>query len=65
MMPTASGRLSAKGRVRQYPAQSNRRSKPCFSTWLYRERNLIERFFSKAETLPPVNTGIKTGQAPV
>jgi transposase len=29
------------------PPKSNRRSKPYFSTWLYRERNLIERFFSK------------------
>lgn len=29
------------------PAKSNRRWKPCFSRRLYRERNLIERFFSK------------------
>lgn len=28
-------------------AKSNRRWKPCFSKRLYRERNLIERFFSK------------------
>ena len=27
--------------------KSNRQSKPYFSTWLYREQNLIERFFSK------------------
>lgn len=27
--------------------KSNRRLKSYFSTWLYRERNLIERFFSK------------------
>ena len=29
------------------PPKSNRRSKPYFSTCLYRQRNLIERFFSK------------------
>ncbi len=29
------------------PPKSNRRWKPCFSKTLYRERNLIERFFSK------------------
>ncbi|MBB3457143.1 transposase [Rhizobium sp. BK313] len=29
------------------PRKSNRRWKPCFSNGLYRERNLIERFFSK------------------
>lgn len=47
-MPTASGRLSAKGaRSPISQPKSNRRSKPYFSTWLYRERNLIERFFSK------------------
>lgn len=27
--------------------KSNRRWKPYFSTWLYRQRNLVERFFSK------------------
>lgn len=29
------------------PPKISRRSKPYFSTWLYRERNLIKRFFSK------------------
>ena len=29
------------------PAKSNRKWKPCFSKRLYRERNLVERFFSK------------------
>ena len=31
----------------QHPAESKRRSKSYISTWLYRERNLIERFFAK------------------
>ena len=29
------------------PAKSNRKWKPCFSKTLYRERNQVERFFSK------------------
>jgi transposase len=29
------------------PPKSNRRSAVCFSPWLYRQRNLIERFFNK------------------
>jgi transposase len=28
-------------------SKSNRRWKPCFSKGFYRERNLIERFFSR------------------
>lgn len=39
--------LSDKGAFANSLPKSNRRSKPYFSTWLYRERNLIERFFSK------------------
>ena len=29
------------------PPKSNRRQPICFSPWLYRQRNLIERFFNK------------------
>lgn len=39
--------LRDKGAFANIPPKSNRRSKPHFSTWLYRERNLIERFFSR------------------
>src|SRR5262249_54997575 len=35
------------GATPNIPPKSNRRWKPCFSKGLYRERNLIERFFSK------------------
>jgi len=35
------------GAVPNIPAKSNRKWKPCFSKRLYRERNLVERFFSK------------------
>ena len=38
------------------PPKANRRSKPDFSTWLYRERNQIERFFSKLKHFRRVET---------
>ena len=36
-----------KGAFAEIQPRSGRRSKPYFSTWLYREGTLIERFFSK------------------
>lgn len=39
--------IEARGAVPNIPAKSNRKWKPCFSKVFYRERNLIERFFSK------------------
>ena len=39
--------IEAQGAVPNIPAKSNRKWKPCFSKVLYRERNLVERFFSK------------------
>lgn len=55
---TASGRLFARrGRLPIPPQKANRRSKRYFSTWLYRERNLIERFFSKLKHFRRVATG--------
>ena len=39
--------LRERGAFANIPPMSNRRSKPYFSTWLYRERNLIEHFFAK------------------
>lgn len=29
------------------PSRRNAREKPAFSQWLYRQRNLVERFFNK------------------
>jgi transposase len=29
------------------PARSNRKKRPAFSGWLYRQRNLVERFFNR------------------
>ena len=40
--------IEAQGAVPNIPAKSNRKWKPCFSKTLYRQRNLIERFFSKS-----------------
>lgn len=39
--------IEAQGATPNIPAKSNRKWKPCFSKRLYRDRNLIERFFSK------------------
>jgi transposase len=38
--------IQQQGATPNIPPKSNRRWKPCFSKRLYRERNLIERFFS-------------------
>ena len=40
--------IEAQGAVPNIPAKSNRKWKPCFSKTLYRQRNHIERFFSKS-----------------
>jgi transposase len=39
--------IQGQGATPNIPPKRNRRQKPCFSKRLYRERNLIERFFSK------------------
>jgi transposase len=39
--------IEEQGATPNIPAKSNRKWRPCFSKRLYRERNLIERFFSK------------------
>ena len=44
------------GATPNIPPKSNRRWKPCFSRQLYRERNLIERFFSKLKHFRRVAT---------
>ena len=48
--------LREKGALANIPPKANRRSKPYFSTWLYRQRNLIERFFSKLKHFRRVAT---------
>jgi transposase len=44
------------GATPNIPAKSNRKWKPCFSKRLYRERNLIERFFCKLKHFRRVAT---------
>jgi transposase len=39
--------IQGQGATLNIPPKRNRRWKPCFGKRLYRERNLIERFFSK------------------
>ena len=48
--------LREKGAFANIPPKSNRRSKPYFSTWLYRERNLIERFFCRIKQFRRIAT---------
>lgn len=38
------------------PAKSNRKWRPCFSKTLYRERNQVERFFSKLKHFRSIAT---------
>lgn len=39
--------IERQGAVPNIPAKSNRKWRSCFSKTLYRERNQVERFFSK------------------
>ena len=48
--------IEAQGAVPNIPAKSNRKWKPCFSKTLYRQRNLVERFFSKLKHFRRVAT---------
>lgn len=48
--------MHERGAFANIPPKSNRRSKPYFSPWLHRERNLIERFFSKLKHFRRVAT---------
>ncbi len=48
--------LHEKGAFANISPKLNRRSKPYFSTWLYLERNLVERFFSKLKHFRRVAT---------
>jgi len=48
--------IQDQGATPNIPPKSNRRWKPCFSKRLYRERNLIERFFSKLKHFRLVDT---------
>jgi transposase len=42
--------------VPNIPAKSNRKWRPCFSKTLYRERNQVERFFSKLKHFRSIAT---------
>ena len=48
--------IQDQGATPNIPPRSNRKWKPCFSKRLYRERNLIERFFSKLKHFRRVAT---------
>src|SRR6201996_3113071 len=48
--------IQNQGATPNIPPKRNRKWKPCFSKRLYRERNLIERFFSKLKHFRRVAT---------
>ncbi|MDQ1159208.1 transposase [Sphingomonas sp. SORGH_AS 950] len=48
--------IQDQGATHNIPPKSNRKWKPCFSKRLYRERNLVERFFSKLKHFRRVAT---------
>ncbi len=48
--------IQNQGATPNIPPKSNRKWKPCFSKLLYRERNLIERYFSKLKHFRRVAT---------
>lgn len=48
--------IQDQGATPNIPPKSNRKWKPCFSKRLYREHNLIERFFSKLKHFRRVAT---------
>jgi transposase len=48
--------IEEQGATPNIAAKRNRKWKPCFSKRLYRERNLIERFFSKLKHFRRVGT---------
>lgn len=48
--------IQEQGATPNIPPKSNRKWTPCFSRRLYRERNLIERFFSKLKHFRRVAT---------
>ena len=48
--------IEAKGAAPNIPDKSNRKEKHCFSKTLYKERNLVERFFNKIKHFRRVAT---------
>ena len=49
-------RLAKRGAWANIKPLANRRSKPAFSAYLYRYRNLVERFFNKLKNFRAVAT---------
>ena len=54
-MPSVA-RIESKGAAPNIPPKANRRWKNCFSLYLYRIRNAIERMFGRLEDLRRIAT---------
>ena len=48
--------IQAQGAVPNIPDKSSRKEKHCFSKTLYKERNLVERFFNKIKQFRRIAT---------
>jgi transposase len=49
-------KIESKGAAPNIPPKSNRRLKNCFSPWLYRHRNAIERMFGRLKDFRRIAT---------
>jgi transposase len=49
-------KIESKGAAPNIPPKSNRRWKNCFSPWLYRHRNAIERMFGRLKDFRRIAT---------
>lgn len=49
-------RISERGAWANIPAMPQRRDKPAFCGWLYRQRNAVERFFNKLKHFRAIAT---------
>ena len=49
-------RIEQRGATANIPPKANRRNPPAFDAELYKQRNLIERFFNKIKHFRPIAT---------
>ena len=49
-------RIEQRGATASIPPKANRRNPPAFDAELYKQRNLIERFFNKIKHFRPIAT---------
>ena len=50
------GQIRERGALANIPPKANRKEKPCFSPFLYRDRNAIERMFCRLKDFRRIAT---------